>query len=102
MQRVDATPEDLQAQIRAGKYLQKGHDVTIFTIEGKELWFRFQRIENDAIVGGTQLGEPVSVPIADVSGVKTSRLNVGRTAALVGGGYLLYVVTILALLVIAF
>ena len=86
VQRVDTTPEDLQAQIREGKYLQKGHDVTIVTNEGKELFFRFQQLENDAIEGTTQLGEKASVPIADVAGLKTDRLNVGRTVAAVGGG----------------
>jgi len=57
VQRVDTTPEDLQAQIRAGNYLQKGHDVTIVTNDGKELFFRFQQLENDAIVGTTQVGD---------------------------------------------
>jgi len=86
MQRVDATPEDLQAQIRAGKYLTDGQDVTITTTQGKELWFRFQRLENDSIVGNTPLGEQASVPIWDVAGLKTDRVNAGRTAAAVGGG----------------
>ncbi len=40
VQRVDKTPEDLQAQIRAGKYLHEGEDVTIVTNQGKELFFR--------------------------------------------------------------
>lgn len=31
MQRVDTTPEDLQARIRAGEYLNEGQDVTITT-----------------------------------------------------------------------
>ena len=99
MQRVDTTPEDLQAQIRAGKYLQAGHDVTIFTAEGKEVWFRFERIENDAIVGHTQLGDEGSVPIADVAGLKTDRFSVGRTAALIGGGIVTWVVAFIALVV---
>jgi hypothetical protein len=102
MQRIDVAPDDLQTQIRAGKYLQKGHDITVFTNDGKKMWFRFQRIENDAIVGQTQIGEDVSVPIANVAGLKTDRFNVGRTVALVGGGYLAFVATMLALLVIAF
>jgi hypothetical protein len=103
MQRVDATPEDLQAQLRAGKVLQQGHDVTIVTRDGKEVRLRFQRIENDAIVGRTQLGEEGSVRVADVTGLTTERLSVGRTAAAVGGGlYLTYVVLILALFTIAY
>lgn len=89
MQRVDTTPEDLQARIRAGEYLNEGQDVTITTSQGKELRFRFQAIENDSIVGNTALGEQASVPIAEVARLKTDRVNAGRTAAAVGGSFLL-------------
>ncbi len=102
MQRIDATPEELQSQVRAGKYLHTGQDVTIVTRQETKLWFRFRRIDNDALVGETQLGEEASVPIADVAGIKTNRFNVGRSVALVGGGFLIYVATISALLIAAY
>ena len=86
MQRVDTTPQNLQAQIRAGKYLNEGQDVTVTTDQGTALWFRFQRLENDSVVGNTPLGQRASVPISDVVGLETDRVNVGRTAAAVGGG----------------
>lgn len=94
-QRVDASPEDLQAQIRAGKYLQPGHDVALVTRQGKEVWFRFERLDGDAIVGHTQLGEEGSVPIADVVGLTTDRLSVGRTVLAVGGGIVVACLTLL-------
>ena len=94
VQRIGASPDDLQAQIRAGKYLQSGHDVTIVTRQGKEFWFRFERIEDDAIVGHTQLGEEGSVPIADVAGLTTDRLSIGRTALAVGGGLVVAYLTL--------
>ncbi len=98
VQRVDTTPEDLQAQIRAGKYLQKGRDVTIFTNEGKEVFFRFEQLANDAIVGTTQVGDQASVPIDDVVGLTSKRLNAGRTIAAVGGGVVGFMVVIYAAL----
>ena len=62
------------------------------------MFFRFQRLENDAIVGTTQVGDQASVPIADVAGLTTKRLNAGRTTAAVGGGVVGAMVVIYALL----
>ena len=102
MQRVNTSAEDLQAQIRAGKFLEPGHDVTLNTRQGTEVLFKFKRIENDAIVGQAHHGDLVSQPIADVVGVKTRRFSVGRTAAAVGGGYALGVALVFAAFAIAF
>ena len=102
MQRVEKPSEDLQKQIRAGNLLHKGQDVALVTNEGKEVWFRFQRIDNDAVVGHTQLGEEGSVPIVDIAGVTTDRFSVGRTAAVVGGGYALIVSLLFAAFAIAY
>lgn len=101
MQQVDTTPEDLQAQIRAGKYLRDGHDVTIVTSEGKKVRMRFDRIENDAIVGHMHAGGEGSVPIGDVAGIRTESLNVGRTVVAVGGGLLIIYASLILLLIAA-
>ena len=101
MQHVEATPQALQAQIRAGKYLRDGHDVTIVTNDGKKVRMRFDRIENDAIVGHMQAGEG-SVPIADVAGITAESLSVGRTIAAVGGGLLAICATLILALIAAY
>jgi hypothetical protein len=101
MQRVDTTPEDLQAQIRAGKYLSEGKDVTITLIDGHEMRFKFARIENDAIVGKTKLGAETTVPIVDVAGLQTGRFDVGRTAAVVAATYAVTIVVLFGLLLAA-
>ena len=105
MQHVDGNAQDLQTRLRAGEYLRKDHEVTVFTNQNKEFWFRFKRIENDAIVGNTPLGEEVAVPIAEVAGIKTDRFSVGRTAAVVAGGVVggiaAYMIVVYALIAIA-
>jgi hypothetical protein len=101
MQRVDTTPEDLQAQIREGKYLSEGKDVTITLIDGNELEFQFARIENDAIVGKTKLGAETSVLIVKVDRLETSRFDVGRTAAVAVGTYAVANVVLYGLVLLA-
>ena len=73
---------------------------TITTTQGNELWFRFQRIDDNSIVGSAHLGEQTSVAVWDVAGLTTDRVNADRTAAAVGAGAAAAIAVAIGLIVV--
>jgi hypothetical protein len=98
-QRIQATPHAIQSEIRAGAYLRKDQSATIRTIDGHEIRLRFSRIEADSIVGTSESGADTAIPIPDVVGLMTDRVDVGRSVAAVAAGSVVTMAIVLAVLV---
>ena len=81
-------PEELRSSIRNGSLVETGDQVSVVTRDGREHTFTVSRIEGDAIVGGTEGGAEVTIPVEDVVTLRKRRVDAVRTTVAAVGGYL--------------
>ena len=80
MQSVDLSGEDLRKQVRAGKIVQPGQQVSITTEDGDSRELEVLEVTNSYVKG-----EDVDVPIDSINSLKTEQLDRTRTTLAVIG-----------------
>ena len=83
---VQVPADQIHERIAAGEIVHVGDRVRIATADGKRHEFRVTAVTADTISG-----KKIDIPITDVVAVETRKFSGGKTAALGGGTYLLYV-----------
>ena len=86
---TEASPADLQRMITQENLFKSGDRVKLVTADGRVHKFRVTQIDVD---NGLVIGKQQSVQIADIIAVETREVSVGKTAALAGGLFGIYLI----------
>ena len=86
LQHVQMPPEQLQQEISVGTLIEVGDTVRITTANGERHKFTVTAVTADHISGKNK-----EIAIADIISVETKEFSSGKTTALAGGAYLIYV-----------
>ena len=94
LQAVDAPPEQVREQVRAGQIARPGERVTVTTEDGRTHEFEVVEVTDRAV-----RGDGAEVPIDEIVGVRATRADPARIAlAVVGAAVAVYVVYVAAVL----
>lgn len=102
MQRVDAPPEVLRDYIRDGVLVQPGDQIVVMTEDGEGIHVDVLSVDEDSIHGHQFPAKKMSVAIDEIVAMRKRDADVGRTILAAGGGYVVIVAAIAAMVFINF
>lgn len=102
MRPVDAPPEVLRDYIRDGVVVQPGDQIVVMTEEGEGIHVDVSSVDEDFIHGHQFPAKNVSVAIDEIVAMRKRDADVGRTILAAGGGYVVLVAAIAAMVFINF
>jgi hypothetical protein len=87
MKPVAMPPDQLHEGISAGEIINEGDKVKIVTTDGQTHQFRVTAVDDESVVGNS-----IEVPITDIVTLKTKEYSGDKTAVLVGGSSVIFVI----------
>jgi len=94
LQPIEMSPEELQQKIAEGEIIEVGDKVKVVTADGTVHKFEVSEITADRVSG-----KDVELLVADIIAIETREFSGGKTAALVAGSTLVYILVGIAVAV---